>query len=189
MPHSLRYFLLTLILAASAQAHQVPNMTIEADFDLLGHFEMKVNVDPRVILSDQPTSLPPVVAAWYLEQTPDQVKATFEKAAAYLSANLKLQFGSVVLPLPEVTWQALDGTTNLPLTVETTEVHLLATIKSAVPAEQGTFALGFGETAQVSLILLLKNPSQTEPKVLVLFPGEMSRPFSVAAPFAKKPAP
>jgi hypothetical protein len=179
MPHSLRYFLLTLFLAASAKAHQVPNMTIEADFDSQGHFEMKVNVDPRVILSDQPTSLPPVVAAWYLEQTPEQVKTTFEKAVAYLSANLKLQFGSVVLPLPEVTWQAMDGTTNLPLTTETTEVHLLATIKSAVPIGQGTFALGFGQAAQVSLILLLKNPSLTEPKVMVLFPGETSRPFSV----------
>jgi hypothetical protein len=175
----MRLLLLTLFLTASASAHQVPNMTIEADFDSQGHCEMKVNVDPRVILSDQPTSMPPVVAAWYLEQSPEQVKATFEKAAAYLSANLKLQFGSVVVPLPEVTWQAMDGITNLPLTAETTEVHLLATIKSAVPAGQGTFTLGFGQAAQVSLILLLKNPSLTEPKVLVLFPGETSRPFSV----------
>ena len=154
-------------------------MTIEADFDSKGQFAMMVNVDPRVILSDQPTSLPPVVAAWYLEQTPEQVKATFGKAAAYLKETVKLQFGSVVLPMPEVSWQAMDGTTNLPLTAETTEVHLLATIKGTVPAGQGTFALGFGQAAQVSLILLLKNPSLTEPKVMVLFPGETSRPFSV----------
>jgi hypothetical protein len=187
MPFQLRSLLLTLFLTASASAHQVPNMTIEADFDSQGHFAMQVNVDPRVILSDQPTSLPPVVAAWFLEQTPEQVKATFEKAVAYLSENLKLQFGSAVLPLPEMTWQAMDGTTNLPLTTATTEVHLLATIKGTVPAAQGNFALGFGQAAQVSLILLLKNPSLTEPKVMVLFPGETSRPFSVAAPSAKEP--
>jgi hypothetical protein len=181
--------LMLLFLVVSASAHQVPNMTIEADFDSKGQFAMMVNVDPRVILSDQPTSLPPVVAAWYLEQTPEQVKATFGKAAAYLKETVKLQFGSVVLPMPEVSWQAMDGTTNLPLTAETTEVHLLATINGTVPAGQGTFALGFGQAAQVSLILLLKNPSLTEPKVMVLFPGETSRPFSVAAPPANKTAP
>ena len=189
MPFQLRLLLLTLFLAASASAHQVPNMTIEADFDSQGHFAVKVNVDPRVILSDQPTSLPPVVAAWFLEQTPEQVKATFEKAVAYLSENIKLQFGSVVLPLPEVTWQAMDGITNLPLTPETTEVHLLATIKATVPVRQGTFVLGFGQAAQVSLILLLKNPCLTEPKVMVLFPGETSRPFAVVGSSAQEPAP
>jgi hypothetical protein len=189
MPFRLSFLFLLLVHALSASAHQVPNMTLEADFDSSGHFLMKINVDPRVILSDQPTSLPPVVAARFLQQTPEQVKATFEKAATYLSETVKLQFGSVVLPLPEVTWQAMDGTTNLPLTTATTEVHLLATIKGTVPAGQGTFALGFGQAAHVSLILLLKNPSLTEPKVMVLFPGETSRPFSVAAPPANKTAP
>jgi hypothetical protein len=162
-------------------------MTIEADFDAQGHFKMKVNVDPRVIISDQPTTLPPVEAAWYLDQTPEQVKATYEKAVAYLNAQLKIQFGPNAWPLPQVSWQAMDGTTNLPLTAETKEVHLLATIKGSVPADQSTFALGFGQTAQVSLILLLKNPGLTEPKVMVLFPGETSRPFSVTAASAKEP--
>ncbi|MCX6853483.1 MAG: hypothetical protein NTV80_01100 [Verrucomicrobia bacterium] len=109
MPLTIRLFLLTFILAGPAAAHQVPNMTIEADFDAQGHFEMKVNVDPRVILSDQPTSLPPVVAAWYLDQSPEQVKATYEKALSYLKANLQLQFGTITMPLDEVTWQAMDG--------------------------------------------------------------------------------
>lgn len=181
--------LLILFLTASALAHQVPNMTIEADFDSTGQFVMQVNVDPRVILSDQPTSLPPVVAAWFLDQTPEQSKATWQKAETYLRENVKLQFGSIVLPLPEVTWQAMDGITNLPLTTETTEVHLLATIKAAVPVGQGTFVLGFGQAAQVSLILLLKNPSLTEPKVMVLFPGETSRPFAVVGSSAQEPAP
>jgi hypothetical protein len=186
MPFQLSFFFLLLVHALSASAHQVPNMTLEADFDSNGHFAVKINVDPRVILSDQPTSLPPVVAAWFLEQTPEQVKATFEKAAAYLRETVKLQFGSVVLPLPEVTWQAMDGVTNLPLTVETVEVHLLATIKGTVPPDESSFVLGFGQAAQVSLILLLKNPSLPEPKVMVLFPGETSRPFSVVASSVKE---
>jgi hypothetical protein len=49
--------------------------------------------------------------------------------------------------------------------------------------------LGFGQAAQVSLILLLKNPSLTEPKVMVLFPGETSRPFAVVGSSAQEPAP
>jgi hypothetical protein len=177
----IRCFILSLFLAITAQAHQVPNMTIEVDFDAQGQFVMKVNIDPRVFLSDQPTLLPPVLASWYLEQSPEQVKATYEKAASYLKATLQPHFGTSAMPLPEATWQAMDGATNLPITAETTEVHLLATIKGSVPSGQRTFALGFGQAAQVSLILLLKNPSLAEPKVMVLFAGETSRPFPVTA--------
>jgi hypothetical protein len=68
-------------------------------------------------------------------------------------------------------------------------VHLLATIKGTVPPDESSFVLGFGQAAQVSLILLLKNPSLPEPKVMVLFPGETSRPFLVATPSAQKSAP
>jgi hypothetical protein len=177
----IRCFILSLIFCATAQAHQVPNMTIEADFDAAGSFELKVNVDPRVILSTQPTSLPPVAAAWYLEQSPEQVKASLKKATDYLAKNLKLTFGNEALPLPKTTWQAMDGATNLALTAETTEAHLLATLKGTVPTTAQDFVLGFGAEAQVSLILLLKKSGQAEPKVQVLFPGENSRPFAIPA--------
>ena len=180
-----RCLILGLFLCASAQAHQVPNMTIEAEFGSAGSFEMKVNVDPRVFLSPQPASLPPVVASWYLDQSPEQVKESLKKATEYLEKNLKLIFGSETFVLPECSWQAMDGATSLPLTAETTEVHLLATLKGAVPASSREFVVGFGAEAQVSLILLLKNPGQREPKVQVIFPGENSRPFVTPEPLVK----
>jgi hypothetical protein len=79
----------------------------------------------------------------------------------------------------------MDGATSLPLTAETTEVHLLATLNGAVPAKSREFVVGFGAEAQVSLILLLKNPGQREPKVQVIFPGENSRPFVIPEPPVK----
>ena len=171
--------LIGFLMSGSAWAHQVPNMTIEADFDSAGGFVLKVNMDPRVILSAQPTALPPVAASWYLDQTPEQLKITLEKAAAYLDKNLKFQFGAATLPLPPPTWQAMDGTTNLEVKTDTTEVHLLATLKGTVPAEQKVFVLGFGAEASVSLILLLKTHAMPEAKVQVLFPGETSRAFEL----------
>lgn len=182
-------FLRTLIffVAASAFAHghQVPNMTIEADFRADGSFEMKVNVDPRVFLSTQPESLPPVEAAWFLDQSPEQLKASYQKARAYLEKSLALKFGAEGLPLPEVSWQAMDGATSLAVARETTEVHLLATLKGTVPMGAPNFALGFGPEAKVSLILLLKTPELKEPKVQVIFPGENSRP--VVLPVIQRP--
>lgn len=172
-------FLSGFCLAAASQAHQVPNMTIEAVFDAAGTYEMKVNVDPRVFLSTQPTSLAPVVASWYLDQTPEQVQATLESARGYLEKNLKLTFGATTVPLPECAWQAMDGATNLPVQPETTEVHLLATLKGTVPPESGPFVLHFGAEAKVSLILLLSKSGQPEPKVQVIFPGETSRAYEV----------
>jgi len=171
--------LIGFLMSGSAWAHQVPNMTIEADFDSAGGFVLKVNMDPRVILSAQPTALPPVAASWYLDQTPEQLKITLEKAAAYLDKNLKFQFGAATLPLPPPTWQAMDGTTNLEVKTDTTEVHLLATLKGTVPAEQKVFVLDFGAEASVSLILLLKTHAMPEAKVQVLFPGETSRAFEL----------
>ena len=179
MTTHLRCFILGLIACATAHGHQVPNMTIEAEFGAAGTFEMKVNVDPRVILSTQPDSLPPVEASWYLNQSSEQLKETLQKATAYLEKNLKLTFGSVILPLRECSWQAMDGATNLALTAETTEAHLLATLKGSVPDAAREFVLGFGAEAKVSLILLLKNAGQKEPKVQVIFPGENSRPFAI----------
>ncbi|GEP45971.1 hypothetical protein [Brevifollis gellanilyticus] len=174
-----------------AQAHQVPNMTVEATFEPEGKFEMKVNLDPRVFLSTNPTSLPPVSADWYLNQTEDQVQKTYAQAAEHLKKHLEVKFGGQAQALPEVSWQAMDGATNKPLTRETAEAHLLGTLRGTVPAGKGDFALGFAKEAVVSLILLLKTPEMPEPKVQVLFPGESSRaiavPTAAAAPVEAPP--
>ncbi|MES2596521.1 MAG: hypothetical protein V4662_14345 [Verrucomicrobiota bacterium] len=179
------------ICAGHAQAHQVPNMTVEATFEPAGKFELKVNLDPRVFLSTNPTSLPPVSADWYLNQNEDQVHKSYAQAAEHVKKHLEVKFGGQAQALPEITWQAMDGATNQPLTRETAEAHLLGTLCGVVPAGQGDFALGFAKEAVVSLILLLKTPEMPEPKVQVLFPGESSRaiqvPTAAAAPVEAPP--
>jgi len=172
---------LCLMLPLSGQAHQVPNMTIEADFSKPGSYELKINVDPRVFLSNQPTTLPPVEAAWYLKQSPAEREATYKLATEHLEKHLKLLFSSLAAPLPKPSWQAMDGATSGEVTAETTETHLLATVKAHLPAGAENFALSFAPEAQVSLILLLKSSLETEPKVMVIFPGESSRPFAFLA--------
>lgn len=156
-------------------------MTIEATFESSGDYELKVNLDPRVFLSSIPTSLPPVAADWYLSQSAEQVKATFAKALEHLEKHVEVRFGGQVHPMAGITFVAMDGATNQLVTPETAETHLLGTLRSRVPAGAGEFTLGFAREAQVSLILLLKTPEMSEPKVQVLFPGESSRPVKVAA--------
>lgn len=173
------FLLALLICGGEVQAHQVPNMTVEATFEPEGKFELKVNLDPRVFLSTNPTSLPPVSADWYLSQTEDQVQKTYVQAVEHLKKHLEVKFGGQAVPLPEASWQAMDGATNQPLTRETAEAHLLGTLRGVVPAGKGDFALGFAKEAVVSLILLLKTPEMPEPKVQVLFPGESSRAIAV----------
>ena len=138
---------------------------------------MHINVDPRLFLSSQPSSLPPVPADWYREQTPSQLSETEKKAADYLVKALSLRFGSVSLAMPELKFQPLDGATNNPLTPESSEVHLLATAKGLVPADQNSFELVLGHDAMVSLILMNSFQGEMERRPSVLFPGETSRPF------------
>ncbi len=181
----MRFYFTALIIAwvclfwvGHSQAHQVPNMTVEADFSTPGAYELKINVDPRVFLSTQPTSLPPVEAAWFLKQSPDERETTYRLATEHLEKHLKWLFNGQAVPMPKPSWQAMDGATNAEVTPETAETHLLATVKATLPAGAENFALSFVPEAQVSLILLLKSSPDMEPKVMVIFPGESSRPFA-----------
>lgn len=180
----LRCLILCFCACATVRAHQVPNMTIEATFEPSGSYELKVNLDPRVFLSSIPTSLPPVAADWYLEQSPEQVKATFAQATEHLQKHVLVCFSGQVQPLAGMTFVAMDGAMNLPVTTETAETHLLGTMSAEVPTGAEQFVLSFAREAQVSLILLLKTPEMAEPKVQVLFPGESSRAIQIP----RKPA-
>ncbi|MEN3943778.1 hypothetical protein WJU23_20930 [Prosthecobacter sp. SYSU 5D2] len=177
--HWLAVFFLALIF--QAQAHVVPNMTIEVDFAKDHGFTLKMNLDPRVFLSDQPTSLPPVSADWYLNQSPEEKKATYEKATEYLKANVGLTFNDEPVPMPPCDFVALDGATYEAVKPDTTETHLLATAKSQVPAGADSFKVVFGRKANVSLILINGEEGNEERKPQVIFPGETSRPFKFTA--------
>ncbi len=172
--------LIALVLStAAARAHVVPNMTIEADFAKDRSYTLRINLDPRVFLSDQPTSLPPVSADWYLSQTEAQKAETYAKATAYLEANLGLSFDGQTAPLPSCEFVALDGATYEAVKPETEETHLLATAKALVPEKAGGFSLAFGREANVSLILINGEEGIEERKPQVIFPGETSRPFKL----------
>lgn len=182
--------LFPFLLVTSAVAHVVPNMTIEAEFTKGSQFTLKMNLDPRVFLSDQPTSLPPVSADWYLSQSEQEKGATYAKAAEYLKANVGLTFNDQTLPLPACEFVALDGATYEAVKPDTAETHLLATTKTEVPAGAGIFKIAFGKGANVSLILLNSEEGNEERKPQVIFPGETSRPFKLTqAPKAVEAAP
>lgn len=170
-----------LIVGSASHAHQVPNMTVEAAFTADGGFEIKVNIDPRVFLSDNPASLPPVPASWYLDQSEEQRRDTFRQATSHVGSMLKFQLGKQALKEPSIDWQAMDGATSLAVTADTAETHLLGTLRGAVPEGADRFTLEYARNGQVSLILLTTTPGMTEPKVQVLFAGEASRPVAIPA--------
>ncbi len=185
-------FLAFLALASIVRAHVVPNMTIEAEFDSAGGYTLRINVDPRIFLAADPTSLPPVPGSWYLEQTPEQMAATHEKAQQYLASSLGLLFDGKKASLPACKIQAMDGADNTPLTADTQEVHLLGTASGHLPVVSSTFQIDFAKDANTSLILLHSQAGKTELRPQVVFPGETSRPFQlklVTAAVAPEDAP
>ncbi len=164
-----------------AHAHSVPSLTVEAIFQPDRSYLLRVNVDPRLFLSATPTSLPPIEAGWYRGQTPDQLKATEKQAREYLTAALAPSFSSTTTSLPDATFQAMDGATNLPLSPESKEVHLLAEMHGQAPAGATDFALSLGKAANASMILINSLGEKQERRPQVIFPGETSRPFQLPA--------
>lgn len=177
-----------LVPFCNAEAHVVPNMTVEADFDADTTYTLRINVDPRTFLAADPTTLPPVPGSWYREQTPEQIAATHQKARDYLSAALGLIFSGQKTPLPACELQAIDGADNAPLKPDTQEIHLLATVHGSPPPGADNFQIDFSKDANTSLILLHRQTGTAELRPQVIFPGETSRPFSFR-PIEKKPAP
>ncbi|MEZ5384524.1 MAG: hypothetical protein R3F13_03305 [Prosthecobacter sp.] len=179
--------LLLLALAGVAEAHVVPSMTVEAGFSEGGEYSLKINVDPRTFLAPDPTTLPPVPASWYREQSPEQIAATHERAQAYLAEALGLLFDGEKVPLPRCRIEAINGEDNTPLSEETRELHLLATVTGPIPdAAATTFQIDYSKTANTSLILLHSKAGKTDLRPQVLFPGEISRAFQLEV-HEKKP--
>jgi len=178
-----------LMMSLSAlQAHSVPSMTVEAIFNTDRSYLLRVNVDPRLFLSTKPTSLPPVEASWYRDQSPEQVKATAKSVTDYLVNALTSVFSGTPAPLPAITCQPMDGATNLPLSADSKEVHLLAEMHGQAPAAAGDFTLAIGKDANSSVILINSVDGKQERRPQVLFPGETSRPFPLPpAPAAPPP--
>lgn len=176
--------LLALVMPLCAYAHQVPSLTVEALFTKDRAYTLRVSLDPRLFLSDQPSSLPPVPIEWFREQTPDQVKATWRQAAEYVREALELKFGDATTRITDCQFQPMDGATNQPLGPDTKEVHLLGEAKGTVPDGCDSFQIALSRNANVSMILLNSFDGEMERRPNVIFPGETSRAFvmKVAAP-------
>lgn len=165
------------MLGLPAQAHQIPSLSVEAAFFKDRSFEITVNLDPRLFLSDQPSSLPPVPIEWFRDQSEEERKKTYVSASSYLEKALRLDFSGTVMPLPECTCRAMDGATNQEVSDETKEVHLLAVAKGKVPPGAKSFRAVLTQNAGVSMILMYSFEGEMEKKPNVVFPGETSREF------------
>lgn len=184
-----RLFALALAICSfgGLQAHNVPSMTIEAQFKDDRTFEISINFDPRAFLASDPRSLPPVPASWYRDQSPEQVAATLGKAREYVEASVQLLFSGIACPLPDLKLQAIDGADNTPLKPETQELHLLATGTGAIPDSAAEFQLAFAKTAAIDLILLESLEDAPNRRPQVVFPGETSRAFALRHVAARTP--
>ncbi|MDB6007743.1 MAG: hypothetical protein JWR15_4730 [Prosthecobacter sp.] len=180
-------FSASLVVASVGNAHVVPDMTVEADFNAAGGYSLRINLDPRTFLADDPKSLPPVPGSWYRDMTPEQVAATHEKARQYLINSLGVLFNGQKTALPPCEIQAMDGADNTPLKAETQEVHLLATACGLLPVDAATFQIDFAKDANTSLILLHTQAGNKEIRPQVVFPGETSRPFQLRVVAAAAP--
>ncbi len=178
---SLSLWLSAFLLAMTGltAAHQVPHMTLEAEFSKVRKYHLNITLDPRLFLAAEPTTLPPVPASWYFDQTPEQLVETHQKAADYLKKNVELKFGDQIVPLPELAFEPLDGSTNGVLRPDSTEVHLLATGRAAIPAKDGDFAVILKREANVSLLMLASMEGQDGRKPQVIFPGETGYGFKL----------
>lgn len=177
------------VTAFQAEAHQVPSMTIEAVFSTDHHYTLRINLDPRLFLSDQPTSLPPVPANWFRDQSPEEVQKTFASAQDYLNRALECRFSGKTAALTGCRFQAMDGASNGPFTEASQEVHLLGEMEGQAPTGQAAFELALLQPANTSLILLNSLDGKAERRPQVLFPGETSRPFPLPASGPSPPQP
>ncbi len=159
------------------EAHQVPNLTLEADFKSSGEAEFRLNLDPRLFLAPDPRSLPPVPAPWFRDQSEEEKKRTLEDALAYVRAAVTLYFDRV--EAGDLAWEfeAIDGATGLAFDDQTAEVHFLARAKTLSPQTSATFSMRLEMPAKAPVVLLNRLDEQDERQPQILFPGESSRPF------------
>lgn len=175
----LMLFLATL--CGALRAHTVPVMVIEAEFDSARVAVLKVNLDPRLFLSDQPTTLPPVPASWWFEQDDNSKEKTKRQAVDYLARTLALSVGEQTLT-PSWTIQPIDSASAFPLGQASAEAHVLAVSRLSLPAVPGGFQVSVAKACAVPVILLCSNTgddANRRPEPLLA--GERSRPFVLPA--------
>lgn len=186
-PVAMAALIFFLVQPCRTQAHQVPSLTIEALFSADLSYTLRVSLDPRLFLSDQPSALPPVPIEWYRDQGEKDLEETRKKAADYLQRALILKFGEKSVAVKNCDFQPMDGATNMPIAADTKEVHLLATTKGRVPDGERSFAVTLSQNANVSMILMNSFEGTMERRPNVIFPGETTRPYELVFKDAPPP--
>jgi hypothetical protein len=162
---------------STAWAHQVPSLTLEADFTVEGAVTFSINLDPRLFLAEDPTTLPPIPAPWFRDQTEQARTQTLADALTYVQSALTFFFDEQ--KSAALTWEfvPIDGATGEPFSDTTAEVHFLAKCKTQCPANTITSSIRLEPAAKAAAVLLNSLNQQAERRPQILFPGESSRPF------------
>lgn len=173
-------FFSLLLLGAPLWAHTVPTVVVEAEFTRERSVTLHVNVDARLFLAAQPTTLPPVPASWWLEQSEEQRAKTVAETRAYVAKTLFFTVGGKKF---EPAWEvmAIDSVTVLPLAPTSAEAHLLCEYQGRLPDVPGGFQLRVAESCAVGVILLNSMEGDDQRAPQALFPGENSRKFALPA--------
>ena len=165
------------LLGTPLKAHQIPNLTLEADFKSTGEVEFRLNLDPRLFLADDPRTLPPVPAPWFRDQSAEEKQRTFAEALKYVQAALTVFFDEQAATGLSWEFTPIDGATGLGFDDATAEVHLLATVKTRCPQQSQACSVRLEDPAKAPAVLLNRLDEQDERRPQILFPGETSRPF------------
>jgi hypothetical protein len=176
--------LASFVVIATAPAHPIPTLVVEADFAPDRTVEVRVNMDPRLFLAAVPSTLPPVPGSWWLDQDEPSRAKTADLARNLLERTLYLQTGPSAL---QTQWEIVAIESNLatPLTSAVAEVHLLARAKAPLAPEALEFTVTLAREAAVPLILVNRVMPDGQPQPQSIFPGESSRAFPLpAAPMA-----
>ncbi len=168
--------------AGAANAHQVPSLGLDLEIINASTCRLKLDIDPRLFLSDKPATLPPVEAAWYRDLSPAKLDAAEASAAEFIRSRLVFKLGEVSI---NPTWKflAMDPSGNQPLSATSKEIHLLADATAAIPAGVSTFQLSLDPNSSAALTMLTTIDGEAQRRPQVIFPGEQSRPITwTAAP-------
>lgn len=164
------------VCCGALSAHTVPVVVIEAEFSATREAVIKVNLDPRLFLSAQPTAVPPVPASWWFEQDEAAKQKTRSDAAGYVERTFGFSLGATPLK-GEWKVEPIDSASAFPLGEASTEAHLLVEHRGPLPLGPGDFKVAVGKDCAVAVILLCSNTGDAERRPQSLFPGETSRAF------------
>ncbi|MBL9117048.1 MAG: hypothetical protein JNJ83_18725 [Verrucomicrobiaceae bacterium] len=154
----------------------MPSLGLEADLHQRAPSTLKLDIDPRLVVSANPSQLPPIPADWYRSLTDADRQQTLDSAVRFISGNLVFKSGAEPVMLK---WRftAVDGTTAVPLNDDSKEVHLLA--QATVTLSGSDFTVSLGRDCAAALTMIAAVDGKTERRSQVLFPGETSRPVKI----------